>query len=86
MLTLKQVYDIGKYINFEITNNKKSVNVSFIGTKVPCFEKIYTPAERNLFLNISAFCFVVYLFYGFENFKFMKVLWKLFHHLKCLYI
>ena len=60
MLTLKQVYDIGKYINFEITNNKKSVNVSFIGTKVPCFEKIYTPAARNLFLNISAFCFVVY--------------------------
>ena len=50
MLTLKQVYDIGKYINFEIANNKKSVNVSFIGTKVPCFEKIYTPA----------FFFVVY--------------------------
>lgn len=60
MLTLKQVYDIGKYINFEIADNKKSVNISFRGVKVPCYEKIYAPAERNLFLNISAFCLVAY--------------------------
>ncbi len=60
MLALKQVYDIGRYINFEILNNKKSVNISFKGSKFPGFEKIYTPVEKKMFLDISAFCFVVY--------------------------